>query len=189
MTMRKIAGLLALFILGLGLTATAQHKKLSSDSKHISPDLFGIFFEDINYAADGGLYAELIQNRSFEYSPGDRKGWNSLTAWEYMTEGFAYGTISVETQSPLNENNRHYVVLNIEDAGQNGLGLKNSGFDGIVVRAGEKYDFSAFVRQLSDQSIPLDVKLLSKKGVVIGETTFSTPFLLSSFTSSGIDKI
>ena len=174
MIMRKIAGLLVLFVLGFGLTATAQHKKLASDSKHISPDLFGIFFEDINYAADGGLYAELIQNRSFEYSPGDRKGWNSLTAWEYLTEGFAYGTISVETQSPLNENNRHYVVLNIEDAGQDGLGLKNSGFDGIVVRAGEKYDFSAFVRQLSDQSIPLDIKLLGKKGVVIGETTFST---------------
>lgn len=174
MTMRKITGLFVLLFLSLGLISIAQHQKLSSDSKHISPDLFGIFFEDINYAADGGLYAELIQNRSFEYSPSDRKGWNSLTSWEYLTEGFAYGTISVETQSPLNENNRHYVVLNVEDAGQDGLGLKNSGFDGIVVRAGEKYDFSVFVRQISDQSIPLQVKLLGKKGVVIGEATFST---------------
>lgn len=174
MTMRKITGLFVLLFLSLGLISTAQHQKLSSNSKHISPDLFGIFFEDINYAADGGLYAELIQNRSFEYSPSDRKGWNSLTSWEYLTEGFAYGTISVETQSPLNENNRHYVVLNVEDAGQDGLGLKNSGFDGIVVRAGEKYDFSVFVRQISDQSIPLQVKLLGKKGVVIGEATFST---------------
>ncbi|NWJ52751.1 MAG: carbohydrate binding domain-containing protein [Bacteroidetes bacterium] len=172
--MRKITGLFVLLFLSLGLISTAQHQKLSSNSKHISPDLFGIFFEDINYAADGGLYAELIQNRSFEYSPSDRKGWNSLTSWEYLTEGFAYGTISVETQSPLNENNRHYVVLNVEDAGQDGLGLKNSGFDGIVVRAGEKYDFSVFVRQISDQSIPLQVKLLGKKGVVIGEATFST---------------
>ena len=44
-------------------------------SKPISPDLFGIFFEDISYAADGGLYAELIQNRSFEYNPGDKDAW------------------------------------------------------------------------------------------------------------------
>lgn len=45
----------------------------------ISPDLLGVFFEDINYSADGGLYAELIQNRSFEYSPADAKGWWGLT--------------------------------------------------------------------------------------------------------------
>ena len=45
-------------------------------------DLFGIFFEDINHAADGGLYAELVQNRSFEFAPIDNKEYNSLTAWE-----------------------------------------------------------------------------------------------------------
>ena len=50
-------------------------------AKPISPDLVGIFFEDINYSADGGLYAELVQNRSFEYSASDRREWNSLTAW------------------------------------------------------------------------------------------------------------
>ena len=48
--------------------------------KPISPDLFGIFFEDLNYAADGGLYAELIQNRSFEYQATEQPAWNALTA-------------------------------------------------------------------------------------------------------------
>lgn len=48
--------------------------------KPISPRLFGIFFEDLNYAADGGLYAEMVQNGSFEYSPLDQTDWNALTA-------------------------------------------------------------------------------------------------------------
>src|SRR5687768_7333544 len=152
----------------------AKKKQPVVANKPISPDLFGIFFEDISYAVDGGLYAELIQNRSFEYSPADRKGWHSLTAWEYTKEGYGYGTISVETKSPVHTNNPHYVVLNIEEEGTEGVGLINAGFDGIVVRAGEKYDFSVFVRQLSDNSIPLHVKLQSKKGVVYGEAVFST---------------
>jgi alpha-N-arabinofuranosidase len=155
-------------------TGDSSFSKKSLAGKRISPDLFGIFFEDLSYAADGGLYAELIQNRSFEYSPADKKDWNPLTAWEYATQGYGYGTISVETKSPISLNNSHYVVLNVEEEGQEGVGLTNSGFDGIVVRAGEKYNFSVFVRQLSDQSMPIQVKLQSKKGVVYGETTFSS---------------
>ena len=69
--------------------------------KPISPNLFGIFFEDLNYAADGGLYAELVQNRSFEYSPSDvdvhkqpAGGWHPFTAWEFAKEGNGIGTIS-----------------------------------------------------------------------------------------------
>lgn len=148
--------------------------KKAATGKPISPDLFGVFFEDLSYAADGGLYAELIQNRSFEYSPADRRDWNPLTAWEYTTQGFGYGTISVATTAPLSANNPHYVVLNIEEEGQEGVGLTNTGFDGIVVKAGEKYNFSVFVRQLSDQSIPIQVKLQGKKGTVYGEANFST---------------
>ena len=75
---------IAAILLGIFLSENAQAKKGSS--KAISPDLFGIFFEDINYAADGGLYAELVQNRSFEYSLSDHNGWNSFTAWEYITK-------------------------------------------------------------------------------------------------------
>src|SRR5438309_520226 len=57
--------------------------------KPISPDLFGVFFEDLSYAADGGLYAELVQNRSFDYSPLDRPEWNATTGWEVVTRGGA----------------------------------------------------------------------------------------------------
>jgi alpha-L-arabinofuranosidase len=139
--------------------------------KQISPNLFGIFFEDLSYAADGGLYAELIQNRSFEYAPDDRKDWQPFTAWEYLKKGYGYGTLSVETREPIHPNNPHYIVLKVDDAGQEGVGLINSGFDGIVIRAGEKYNFSVFIRQVSAQSIPLSIQLRSKKGDVYGEVT------------------
>jgi hypothetical protein len=102
--------------------------KEKASPRAISPNLFGIFFEDINYAADGGLYAELIQNRSFEYSASDRGEWHPLTAWQFTKEGFGYGTISVETSAPVHANNPHYVVLNIEEAGREGVGLINSRF-------------------------------------------------------------
>lgn len=163
---------LALVILLTLVSALGAQAK--DNSKRISKDLFGIFFEDISYAADGGLYAELIQNRSFEYSPSDRKEWNSLTSWEYVNEGYAYGTVSVDTDLPLNANNPHYITLNIEDAGSGGSGLINSGFDGISIKAGEKYNFTVFIRQLSEKAVPVTVRLQSDKGTVYGEAEFST---------------
>lgn len=141
-------------------------------SVNISDHLFGIFFEDLNYAADGGLYAELIQNRSFEYSPADRKGWNPLTSWEYTNQEFGYGNISVETTSPLNNNNPHYILLSVEDEGHQGVGLTNSGFDGIPVRVGDKYNFSAYIRQISESPIPFEIRLQNKKGENCGESAF-----------------
>ncbi|MFN8252475.1 MAG: alpha-L-arabinofuranosidase C-terminal domain-containing protein [Ferruginibacter sp.] len=103
--------------------------------KKISSDLVGVFFEDLNYAADGGLYAELIQNRDFEYSSKDRKEWNSSSQWKTVS-----GTIRIDTLRPIHKNNSHYAVL------QKGSQVSNSGFDGIAVTAGEKYDFSLFAR-------------------------------------------
>src|SRR5258706_13783159 len=102
------------------LLMTAQ---MGMSQKAISPDLFGIFFEDLSYAADGGLYAELVQNRSFEYSPADNRDWNPMTAWKYQTDGFGYGTISVETADPINASNPHYILFDIQDAGQKGVGV------------------------------------------------------------------
>lgn len=168
--MKRIACLISTLFLWSTTGTNAQ----SAAAKPISPDLFGIFFEDINWAADGGLYAELVQNRSFEYNPSDKKEWHSLTAWEYTPRGFAYGSVTVETTAPIHPNNPHYVVLTIEDAGQEGLGLTNSGYDGIVLRAGEQYQFSVFIKQLSDANIPVQVRLQSRKGVVYGDAGFTT---------------
>ena len=162
-----------LLILFATTSLLAAKDKQSIAPKAISPDLVGVFFEDINYATDGGLYAELVQNRSFEYNPADRWGWNSFTAWEYITEGFGYGNISVETNTPIHPNNPHYVVLKVEEPGTNGIGLKNQGFDGIPVKAGEKYRFSVYLKLLEGSSMPVQVKLIDKKGALLAETNFS----------------
>lgn len=161
--------------------AAAQEKDRNADGKEISRDLFGLFFEDINYAADGGIYAELVQNRSFEYSPTDRREWNSFSYWEYMTPGYSYGSIHVETNSPIHPNNPHYVVLNIEHVGKerehtgiSGVGIKNTGFDGIVVRSGDQYNLSLFARQFTDSPISLSILLQTPKGEVVAESKIST---------------
>jgi alpha-L-arabinofuranosidase len=168
--------LIALLLTGILVcnTSFAQKGSGAQAGKGISPDLFGIFFEDLSYAADGGLYAELVQNRSFEYTPADKKDWHSFTAWEYTTKGFGYGTINIETNAPVSVNNPHYAVLNVEEPGQQGIGLTNTGFDGIAVKAGASYNFSAFIKQLSEKAIPLVIQLQSKKGKVYGEAAFST---------------
>jgi len=159
----------------------AQTKKSAMAAKKISPDLFGLFFEDINYAADGGLYAELVQNRSFEYSPTERKEWHPLSYWEYISPGYSYGKISVETSAPINAGNPHYIVLKAEHigkeakyTGESGVGIKNTGFAGMVIRAGEKYNLSFFARQLSEAPIALNVSLQNTKGEILAETSIST---------------
>ena len=126
-------------------------------AKSISDKLIGIFFEDINYGADGGLYAELIQNRDFEYSLNDRQEWNSTYAWTLKGEGTR---MAVETAEPLHANNPHYVVLETKTPGAS---LINSGFDGIVVRKGKKYDFSVFART-PGKSGKIKVSLQDGKG-------------------------
>lgn len=120
---------------------------LRQTGKPISTNLIGVFFEDINYAADGGLYAELVQNRSFEYQPTARPDWTALTAWETVRRRGADGTVLVADAFPVHPNNPHYVVLETRAPGD-GFGLCNRGFDGISVQAGKVYDFSLFGRQL-----------------------------------------
>ena len=146
-------------------TVTAQPE----ETKEISDLLMGIFFEDINYSADGGLYAELIQNRDFEYEPSDREGdknWNSTHSWKLEGEN---ATFTVSTSDPIHPNNPHYAVLKTN---QPGAALTNTGFDGIALKAGEKYDFSLFARiPEGSKSGKLLVRLVDADGTVQGETT------------------
>jgi alpha-N-arabinofuranosidase len=170
----KFAGSCLCFVVITSMVFAQSAERTLTKGKKISPDLFGLFFEDINYSADGGLYAELVQNRSFEYSPTDRRDWNPFSFWEYITPDFSYGSITVETNSPIHPNNPHYIVLTAEHVGDAGVGVKNSGFDGIVVKAGESYSISMFVRQLSADPISLAISLQTPKGKVLAESKFST---------------
>ncbi len=159
------------------IAAPATVKISSSQSKEISPDLFGIFFEDINYAADGGLYAELVQNRSFEYSEKDTRNrrredkWNSLTAWSLVALGEGKGKLAVDKSEPIHANNPHYAVVTVEKAGE-GVGMANSGFDGVPVVLAERYDLSFFARQTAGAAAPVVVRLVAKSGNVIAEAKF-----------------
>ncbi len=170
--------LLSFILMGCCISASAQPKP---EGKKISPLLFGLFFEDINYAADGGLYAELVQNRSFEYNPTEQREWNPYSCWEYVTPGFSYGRISVETSAPLHPNNTHYLVLDIEHVGheadytgESGVGIKNTGFDGMVVKAGDNYNLSVFIRQLSAEPVSVKASLQTPQGKMLAETVFTT---------------
>lgn len=165
-------------VLLLSQVASAQNTR---GGKKISSEMFGLFFEDINYAADGGIYAEMVQNRSFEYSPTERRGWNPLSYWDYLSPGFSIGRISVETKEPVHPNNPHYIVLDVEVIGnyeraraEPGVGLKNPGFDGMVIRQGEQYNFSLYARQLSEKPINLEITLQGTKGEVFARETVTT---------------
>ena len=177
---RKYIPLIMLFALCMTVPIASIAQK-ASVGKKISSDLFGLFFEDINYAADGGLYAELIQNRSFEYNPTEQKDWNPFSFWEYVSPGFSYGRIGVETTSPINPNNPHYMVLDVEHVGHeakftgtSGVGLKNAGFDGIVLKANDQYNFSVFMRQLSKEPMAITISLQTSTGKVLAENKIST---------------
>lgn len=92
--------------------------------------MYGLFFEDINYAADGGLYAELVKNRSFEF-PQNLMGWKT------------FGNVTLQNDGPF-EKNPHYVRLSDPGHPHKHTGLDNEGFFGIGVKAGEEYRFSVW---------------------------------------------
>lgn len=138
-------------------------------AKAISNMLTGIFFEDINYAADGGLYAELIQNRGFEYQPSDKsfhdKNWNSTFAWKLKGD---QSTFTVDSIAPVHQNNPHHAVLDVKVAG---AALSNTGFDGIAVKKGDAYFFSAFSKQLAGRISGFEVRLVSDTKGILAKIT------------------
>ena len=151
---------LGVALLAASMGANAQ-KAMSAPAggKAISDELIGIFFEDISSSADGGLYAELTQNGSFEYSPVERDGWGAGTAWKQIRPGHSLGRMEVKMDQPIHPNNPTYMRLHVERVkeyydykGWKGYGLENQGFDGIPVKAGAKYDFSAFLRNVKGEA-------------------------------------
>lgn len=126
------------------------------ETTEISDDLYGVFYEDINYAADGGLYAELVRNRSFEFNSSDNRSFTGLTAWEKVERG-ATGSISVGTDTNrLNDSNRYYLTVN---AAGPGVGVRNLGYnEGLAVEAGASYDFSVWARTATAQTLTVTIE-------------------------------
>lgn len=133
----------------------------ASQTKAISDKLMGVFFEDISYAADGGLYAELIENRDFEYSAADHGGWSSTTAWS------SNKPIVVKTDSPLSQHNAHYVVLQAKDT------LYNAGWDRIIASAPlRQFLFSVYLRTAPKNQVL--VSLIADDGSIVAQGKLKT---------------
>jgi alpha-L-arabinofuranosidase len=120
----------------------------SAKGAKIDDTMYGVFFEDINRAADGGLYAELVQNRSFEYSTADNRTYTPLTSW--TVDGTAQ---VVNDAGRLNERNRNYLSLSA------GSAVTNVGYNtGVHVEEGKKYDFSVWARAESRTTLTVTLQ-------------------------------
>lgn len=153
-----------------------------TQTKHVLQDtLYGVFYEDINYSADGGLYAELIENRSFEYYPilngaldSRRRGYllKPLFPWEKVERQGAVCELSVTNTSPLNSHNTNYVKVNITQGGGE-AGLRNRGYDGIPVVSGECYRVSFYVRYEGSVPPSLTASIRGEHGDLIAQDFYS----------------
>ncbi len=123
----------------------------------VSPTLYGIFFEEINHAGDGGLYAELVQNRSFENS-------DKPDSWTLVTDGSGQGEIAIDTDNPLYENNPRSLRLKMSFDGEGKVGVANKGYWGIGLEKGAQYDLSAALCGGEGFSGPVTVALQSADG-------------------------
>ncbi len=132
----------------------------------ISQTMFGLFFEDINFGADGGLYPERIKNKSFEFP-------DPMMGWKRVTRGEAKGTLQLyDAGSRTNQPNAHYLQIKV-DAGSGGFGISNEGFRGIGVEQGVEYSFSVKARNASDTPVGLRVEVEDADNKKLGEAAIT----------------
>ena len=158
----------------------------------ISPQLYGIFLEEINHGVDGGLYAELIRNRAFEDSRPpegytfrngrwrDERGFdsgffrygystNGVPFWSLVQSGEAKGSMNLETTGGITEQSAHCLRLDIENVGGGSIGVANEGFFGIGVRQGESYQLSLAARGGDGFNGPLTLRLEDPSGAACSD--------------------
>lgn len=152
----SLIGILSLFIPSL----SAQNSyELDLDIKKlgapIQPTMYGLFFEDINFAADGGLYAELVKNRSFDF-PQNLMGWDT------------FGKVEVLKENPLFPNNPTYLKFSGSGHRDKYTGIENEGFTGMGFKKDEKYRFSVWAKKASDvETQKLNIQLISEKNHIL----------------------
>ena len=149
-------------------TITAQQVKevsllLNKPVAEVQPTMWGVFFEDINFAADGGIYAELVKNRSFEFTL-------PLMGWRQVSENGS-GRVLPTFYSPANPANPHYISV-VVDAAKGTFGLVNEGFRGMGIKQNNQYNFSVFAKISPGSDLKLKIELIDPKGVVIGGAGF-----------------
>ncbi|MFD1816689.1 Alpha-L-arabinofuranosidase [Pseudarcicella hirudinis] len=168
MNIRKVTlSAVLLSTLWAPLSSEAQNPsivvKTAQPVSEIQPTMWGVFFEDINLGADGGLYAELVKNRSFEF-------FKPLMGWKIQQKKFKEGTVTVQNRQEKNVSNPRFLSVKAENTVRGDLGITNEGFRGMGIKNGLRYDFSVMYRQTSG-SVKLHVELINAKGENIGGTT------------------
>ena len=126
----------------------------------IQPTMWGVFFEDINMGADGGIYAELVKNRSFEFI-------RPMMGWKVLGKPQTEGDFVVENRNPSNTANPRFLHVTLHDAAKGSIGLNNEGFKGMGVKSGLRYYFSVKYRQPS-ANIKMWVELVKANGQSLG---------------------
>lgn len=151
-----------------------MNKIIVNPEKRLVPlgDLYGIFFEDLNHAADGGLYAEMVRNRAFEFSQIDNPKYRALTAWTKIKRGGAKLSVSVMDSEPLSKKNPHYLVMEVYGA-DGGAGVSNEGYNsGMPFNEGERYAFSCYAKSRDNITLTVsledaDGNIYDSKGILI----------------------
>lgn len=151
----------------------------------VNSNLFGVFFEEINYAGEGGLYGEMVRNRSFYNS-------EKANFWELVTTGNATGAMSVDAANPLNASIHHSLRLSLT-SGIGSVGAGNSGFWGMAVKKGETYNLGFFAKGDPGNTSPIDARLESADGnrvyaqVSLAGLTMEWQHFTTQLLSSGTD--
>jgi alpha-L-arabinofuranosidase len=163
---RKTTFLLLAFLALFSVTAqnklTVQVNKPTAD---IQPTMWGIFFEDINLAADGGIYAELVKNRSFEFT-------KPLMGWKVQQKNFVEGAVQVVNRPEKEDTNPRYLQVLLQKSSGHDLGLTNEGFRGMGVKKDITYTFSVLYRQTSPTG-KLNIELVNAQNEVLGSTSLT----------------
>jgi alpha-L-arabinofuranosidase len=126
----------------------------------IQPTMWGIFFEDINLAVDGGVYAELVKNRSFEFA-------SPLMGWRELKKEGGNGSTLVINRESSNDHNPRFIRVT-SASGQGSFGLSNEGFRGMGIKANHQYDFSVLAKPSKGTKVLMNVELVNSKGEQIG---------------------
>lgn len=128
----------------------------------IEPTMWGVFFEDINLGADGGLYAELVKNRSFEFDV-------PMMGWREIKKDGADGNYLITNKGVSSTANTRYIRL--ESLSGKGYGISNEGFRGMGIKKDNGYDFSVWARQVNGGSVSLLIELAGPDGSRLGSAT------------------
>jgi Alpha-L-arabinofuranosidase len=168
--MKKLFALIGICCLNLTICLAQPadvRVDLTQSGKKVNPRQFGIFFEEINHAGEGGLYTDMIRNGSFTEAP-------TLDAWSAVCAGSAKVNLFFENEDPLNQAKPRSLRIEVNSPGGERAGVSNEGYWGIAVQKGVSYKFSMYARAAAGFDGPITVSLEGKDGTVYGQTQITS---------------